>query len=787
MSDALSQVSDMSTNIAATDWSKQILDSFFGDGWNTFLSGSSTTTEATSLIFEILGSLNTIAMFCATVLLTVFTLYGVIGTAHEGNFLGKRMHSVWAPVRSTVAISFLAPVAKGLCVLQIIILASVGMSINFANTLWGTGLDFMKENQGKISTILPADTLSNFDKVVDYTIYATAVQRYMQYYQNKEFSGNLYEVSWEPDYYVAVDPYLTGLDQASVSGRWLLSFNIPWSVAGSGDGSWSKLKTQMANKVRDFTSWGVDSGDLWSISIPATSQSDAIGLARRDAVVRAVTDVGNIVGNVVAAKKGANTPSYDRNDIIAIVENYDNTVKPILKQAETISDVIFQEGLNDFVDDAKNSGWLFAGSYYWTISRYAERQSEVVNNKPTFKRPDKDEIQEEFSSSAVTSHGSQFRGIIKAVIGKLSSKSVSIEDKAKIAKSGLKTDPMEAAKNMLALNWSDNVINYFVGKMSSEGDIIGNMSTVGHYCINTALGMIAFQTIVAIAGDVASNPVAEITSLGLSSIISGGAKVLGSYLMSAIMPIMLLGFFLAFYLPALPWIAWTLATVGWVLLCLESLFAAPLWAVAHSIPEGEGIAGTHGKQGYMLFLAVLLRPPLMVAGFFCAVILAGILGKFIGGSFAIFQAGMNAEHSGPISGPVSVIPMLFIFGSTCIVATHKIFKLITHLPDTVTKWIGQQVQNLGEDQDESRLRGATTTAINSGATALSTGMGAAIKQQEALKAEKAKMAEAQGNLGTSDGEEQHQMTEREGDGGSAGEDSQDTGGQAHGGIEKKDL
>ena len=48
------------------------------------------------------------------------------------------------------------------------------------------------------------------------------------------------------------------------------------------------------------------------------------------------------------------------------------------------------------------------------------------------------------------------------------------------------------------------------------------------------------------------------------------------------------------------------------------------------------------------------------------------------------------------------------------VLSHKIFGLITHLPDNVTKWIGQQVQNLGEQQDEQRIRAIFAGAASKG-------------------------------------------------------------------------
>jgi len=51
--------------------------------------------------------------------------------------------------------------------------------------------------------------------------------------------------------------------------------------------------------------------------------------------------------------------------------------------------------------------------------------------------------------------------------------------------------------------------------------------------------------------------------------------------------------------------------------------------------------------------------------------------------------------------------------------------LITHLPDTVSKWIGQQVQNLGEDGDESRVRGAAGMAVQQTSKGISEGAGGA--------------------------------------------------------------
>jgi hypothetical protein len=141
---------------------------------------------------------------------------------------------------------------------------------------------------------------------------------------------------------------------------------------------------------------------------------------------------------------------------------------------------------------------------------------------------------------------------------------------------------------------------------------------------------------------------------------------------------------------------------------METIFAAPLWAVAHALPEGEGMAGQHGRTGYMMLLGVLVRPPLMVVGFMSAVVIMPLIGTLTGLTFMVFSRNIAGSH---FTGPLSIIAMTFLIGFVMVLVSHKVFKLITHLPDTVTKWIGQTVQNLGEDGDEQRTRAMFTGAV----------------------------------------------------------------------------
>jgi hypothetical protein len=192
-------------------------------------------------------------------------------------------------------------------------------------------------------------------------------------------------------------------------------------------------------------------------------------------------------------------------------------------------------------------------------------------------------------------------------------------------------------------------------------------------------------------------------------------KYISFALFAVFLPLLLYGLALAYYLPAIPFIRWVSALTGWVILIVESLVAAPLWLCAHALPEGEGAAGQHGKRGYLLLLGIIIRPPIMVAGFFSAVILMNVLGRLIGGSFEMFISGASQSKIIGITGTFS---MLIILGIVVIMTANKCFSLIHHLPEHVTNWIGQQFHSLGEQSDQAGVKGVfvgSTNAVSSGA------------------------------------------------------------------------
>ena len=253
-----------------------------------------------------------------------------------------------------------------------------------------------------------------------------------------------------------------------------------------------------------------------------------------------------------------------------------------------------------------------------------------------------------------------------------------------------------------------NVLPIAVEKLSTQDPIMA-VSNVGDYMIGTAWGLAA-----------ALGALDVTRSMGNAIPIIGDAipnldKYISFALFAVFLPMLLYGLALAYYLPAIPFIRWISALAGWVILIVESLVAAPLWLCAHALPEGDGAAGQHGKRGYLLLLGIIIRPPLMVAGFFAAIILMNVLGRLIGASFEMFIAGTGQSKMIGITGTIS---MLVILGIVVIMMANKFFSLIHYLPEHVTAWIGQQFHSLGEKEDQSGVKAifmGSTNVVSSGA------------------------------------------------------------------------
>ena len=641
-----------------SDASKQFLDSLLGQGWDAWGQGLG-GSQAAELMLEMFSAFNIVALATISALFLWVLAVSVAGTAHEGTPFGKRFSSLWMPLRFVGAMGAMAPIFKGLSLFQVVILACIGFSINLGNFVWSLGTDYFVEHGGQITVQAPDQNVTHYAAIANGALESLT----LQYYLNERRGLGI-----------------------SPGGKWDYSGN--WIRSGG--------------EYR-FTF----NGNTGSIMVECVDESDALCRGKVNAVGTAISSLSSVASQL--ANPATPADSIDPQALHNAAGNINATILSSLQSYAKQGQL--KTKLQDFQEVSKQYGWFIAGSSYWSISwinqevreamysgiSYAPREytrSEML--AMTYGLHDYEAMQERVANYIKTAYAAR-RGITDTT----ANPAVTDEGRA-LGEIG---NWLRATLNGLV---SANILPIAVDKLSTNDPIMA-VSNVGDYFIGTAWGLAAALGV----GDVAHSMGKAIPLVG--NAVPNLDKYISFVLFSVFLPLLLYGLALAYYLPAIPFIRWISALAGWAILIVEALVAAPIWLCAHALPEGEGAAGQHGKRGYLLLLGIIIRPPLMVAGFFAAVILLNVLGRVIGAGFEMFIAGTSQTK---VIGLTGTISMLIILGIVVIMMANKFFSLIHYLPEHVTNWIGQQFHSLGEKEDQSGVKGVfvgSTSAVSSGA------------------------------------------------------------------------
>lgn len=144
------------------------------------------------------------------------------------------------------------------------------------------------------------------------------------------------------------------------------------------------------------------------------------------------------------------------------------------------------------------------------------------------------------------------------------------------------------------------------------------------------------------------------------------------------------GIVLAYVLPILPAIFWILGVVGFMVLVLEAVIAAPLWMLGHLRLDGDGFAGSRGVAGYEILISLLIRPTAMVIGLVVAIIIYQFGSILIARSMYPAIVSAAGGHFGGLTG-VAVWSIMTAVVSAML--TFIVFKESLAAADRITSWV----------------------------------------------------------------------------------------------------
>lgn len=136
----------------------------------------------------------------------------------------------------------------------------------------------------------------------------------------------------------------------------------------------------------------------------------------------------------------------------------------------------------------------------------------------------------------------------------------------------------------------------------------------------------------------------------------------------------------------------------------ESLVAAPIWAGAHALPEGEGMSGRYAVQGYQMLTNVLFRPILLLLGLVMSMQVLQFISYLAIQGFQVVNWAITGTGSQDFSFGISqyfgIVFMNMVLVGLILSLSHKSYEMIFETADNVMRWVGFGSRPLGEAQGE---------------------------------------------------------------------------------------
>ncbi len=652
-------------DVPANDKSMQYLGEIFGS-----IGTLPIQANGNPLVSTLIYTFNEIVFALAIVIIIITTIIGTINTAQEGEALGKKMSSVWIPARAGIGMYLLLPaVSGGYNWIQVTVMWLIIQGVGAANALWTQALESNETGGSQVSDTRQADLTNMLTNVTN--IFTSVVC--MQAINNNMISDPNVNKLMGSDF---VTPTAT----PDNSGVQFARSNPP---AG---------ETPLCGTI---TIPDVGSNPMTNSSDP----NDPVIQQRRQTIVDAVLLAEQALEPSAAeALAGGSASTWQFADAWVAA------ARALGGAAQTLANDLATPGTTtDPYAQAKLDGWIHAGNYYAQL--VASGTYSPVSITLGYTGYSATELSNILGSPAnaigykinnIGTAGGTYRQYVNndpdlAPFSPSQSQGGSLQ-----AIALQNTSPgAQAAVIMNAIFggsfFSDAAANFgaqiTTGCLSNSsdpnsqlGDPITCMSTFGAKLASASEMTFWIAIVVVIGIWIATSFV---------SCLQPAAHTMNK-LLAIVIPIaaiMLLlvwaaGISLALYVPMIPLLVFTFASITWVLLVIEAMLGAPLIALTLIIPSEDEI----GKAGHaiVILLGLFLRPALMILGFiFAQKLLMVAIGMLNFG----FAGTMKMSIVGGV-GPFGFISILVMYSGIAVSLVHEAFSLIFVLPDKVLRWMG---------------------------------------------------------------------------------------------------
>ncbi len=678
-------------------------------------------------ILEPIKALNSGALIVGGILAAYTILAGTVGTAHDGQMLGKKLSSVWVPIRYSIGTALVLPViGGGYCVIQLLVVWVIVQGIGLASSVWSayvqTAAKMTPDNSKNLTDISKVEALANF------VLRAHACNEMMAK-DNKELVSAYQNTT-------GTAGKGKGESAPSADGK-----KGNWGVWNLKNGDrmigkyWGKeMKNRpVMNPKHKLSDSDIVIGNTYNstcgfitMAQPSLKTYDASKskhpgyLGTELATGFSAVDVSPILSIHNAslesmifsleapAKAMINKEDFSEEDASKLANLAIGHAEEYLDSLTTAADELQNsDSWKEMTDQASEQGWMLAGAWFTRIIIVNNYIRTAIGSYPEVIERDSNPWR--FLGLNVTDKQKDMKKIIMVMNAFQSENSLAIANEIEAANEEINSKKAKEANNER--------------ESKGENGFFGRL-------VNKAIGVLVDIDMTEIQND-DRHPIILLSEMGnsivtslavLTGLVMGIGAITGGGAIAAVQMFMglplngivIIAITAQFVIPTLPYIIWIGALVGWLLLVIESVIAAPLWAIMHLHPNGDDLTG-RGGDGYKLVLSLIFRPVLMVFGMIGAILISSIMGEFINKTFYSVFKNSTSGATG-ISTLIGWIMGLFLYVSLMFTFVKQCFSIIHKLPDQLMRWMGGSTGGLGDMaagfQDSAEKSSAGAAALS---------------------------------------------------------------------------
>lgn len=681
---------------------------------------------------SIVGYFNVIILVIGGLMFFYNVTVGVLQSAHEGQVLGQRWSSLWAPIRVLFAVGLLVPVPNygGYNIAQIGVAYVVKGSTNIASEIWRGSVTLILRDGIPIATSetrFSPDTIRTlYDNaacmaLLNYqysTIGSSKRVVYSETNSSVESPIHLQGFSWTFPRYSSTT-YVTGgsrPESPGICGSWytpdlpayilrVLDENGPDSEAaneimGRFAQGHREIILYVIGEVEGLVNGGGNGAPIRADVFDSNILEPALFTNElREIGQEASTRLNNLAQELRAIASGTTGHGNLRQNLISRITGDCTTLA--------------SGGDNSNAQPAQcyGEGWIGAGAYYTTLARVnAEINSLTTAESSVTGR------------TYMTNYGmtqGQFVGSVggNGLIYGRNARGELLPSQEEAQRVLDRYSELYARSSYplaaLGFNMSTSDIidaNADAG-ISTDGWISQILRWVSGGIQTAQAGMLSFFDP---SNSVGKDPMIGLISTG-GMLITLGFALLGASMIGVRVAVVMVPFFsvifaagatLSFVLPLMPFFYWVLGVTGYFLLIAEAIIAVNLWALAHMRMDGDGVSGMAGQKGWLMLLALLMTPVLMVFGFLIGMGIFRVTSTLISSGMFYAVSGISGGAN-PLVALIGILAFSIMIVSAYIFLLERSFSLISEFPSRVMQWMGENI-NIGGGED--RIRAAAAAA-----------------------------------------------------------------------------